>query len=146
VEQEAGSIFFNNVNINVPPHGTSHSQMSCTLPQDINLALLWSHMHARGTHFLVETDDEKAKQALGTLYEEKDWAEPKPREYPSDPPVVLHEGSHINFGCDFKNDTDMVFRFGQSAETNEMCILHGMYWPRMPRAGEQCVGGMSSRD
>jgi len=145
VEQEAGSIFFNNVNINVPPKGTSHSEMTCTLPQDINLALLWSHMHARGTKFVAETDDMDAAKALGTLYEEADWAEPRPRVYPSDPPVVLHAGSRIKFGCDFQNDTDKPFRFGQSAETGEMCILHGMYWPRMPRAAEQCMGGMTAR-
>jgi hypothetical protein len=146
VKQEAGSIFFNNVNISVPPHGTSHSEMSCTLSQDINLALLWSHMHARGVNFVAETDDDGAEDVLGTLYAEKDWSEPKPRVYPSDPPVVLHAGSHIKFGCDFKNDSDQTFRFGQSAETNEMCILHGMYWPRMPRPAEQCMGGVTSRN
>lgn len=139
VEQEAGSIFFNNVNIDVPPHGETHTEMNCTLPQDINLALLWSHMHARGVKFVAETDDEEAKKALGTLYEETDWAHPRSRTYPSDPPVVLHAGSKIKFGCDYKNDSDRRYRFGLSAETNEMCILHGMYWPRMPRAAEQCV-------
>jgi hypothetical protein len=145
VEQEAGTIYFNDTNINVPPHGTAHSQMTCTLTQDISLAQLWSHMHARGVNFVVETDDQGARDALGTLYTETDWAEPKPRIYPSDPPVVLHSGTHISFGCDFKNDSDMSFKFGQSAETNEMCILHGMYWPRMPRASEQCMGGVTSR-
>jgi hypothetical protein len=145
VEQEAGTIFFNDVNINVPPHGTGRTSMSCPLPQDISLAQLWSHMHARGTKFVAKTDDAEAQKALGTLYEELDWAEPRPRIYPSDPPVVLHSGSRIEFGCEFQNDTDMTFRFGQSAETGEMCILHGMYWPRMPRAAEQCLAGITSR-
>jgi hypothetical protein len=145
VKEEAGTIYFNDVNINVPPHGTSHTQMTCTLSQDISLAQLWSHMHARGVNFVAETDDEDAKNTLGTLYTETDWSEPKPRIYPSDPPVILHGGTHISFGCDFKNDTDMTFKFGQSAETNEMCILHGMYWPRMPRESEQCRGGTTSR-
>ena len=145
VKQEAGSIFFNNVNINVPPQGTARSEMTCTLPQDINLALLWSHMHERGVRFVAETDDAQAAEVLGTLYEERDWSHPKSRVYPSDPPVILHAGTHITFGCDFENNTDKAFRFGVSAETNEMCILHGMYWPRMPRAAEQCLGGMASR-
>jgi hypothetical protein len=145
VKEEAGTIYFNDVNINVPPHGSSHSQMTCTLSQDISLAQLWSHMHARGVNFVVETDDEAAQKALGTLYSETDWSEPKPRIYPSDPAVILHKDTHISFACDFKNDSDRTFRFGQSAETNEMCILHGMYWPRMPRASEQCKGGVTSR-
>jgi hypothetical protein len=144
VEQEAGSIFFSNTDIDIPAHGTARTEMSCTLTQDISLALLWSHMHSRGVKFVAETDDPEAAEALGTLYEEEDWAEPRARSYPSDPPIVLHAGSSIKFGCDFKNDTDKPFKFGLSAETGEMCILHGMYWPRMPRAAEQCRGEMMS--
>ena len=146
VKQEAGTIFFNNVNIMVPPMGKSHSEMTCTLPQDIHLAQLWSHMHARGVKFVAETSDEDAAKKLGTLYEELDWAEPRPRADPSDPAAVLRAGSTIKFGCDFQNDTDKVFRFGQSADTGEMCILHGMYWPRMPRAAETCMGGKTTRN
>jgi hypothetical protein len=146
IEQEAGTIFFNNINIVVPARGTAKSNMSCTLPHDIQLALLWSHMHERGTHFIVETDDPAAAEALGTLYEEKDWAEPKQRAYPNDASAVLHEGTHIKFSCTFENPGDQPYVFGQSAKENEMCILHGMYWPRMSQAYEQCLLGQTSRD
>ena len=140
VEQEAGTIYFNNVVINVPPHSSGKAAMNCTLPQDISLASLWSHMHKRGVHFRATTDDAEAVEALGTLYEESDWNEPRPRDYPSDPPVVLHAGTRISFECDYQNDSDKAYRFGTSAEENEMCILHGMYWPRMPSLAEQCLG------
>jgi hypothetical protein len=145
VTQEAGSIMFNNGNISVAPHAKSRSSMTCTLPSDFNPALLWSHMHSRGIHFEATTDDTAAAAALGTLYTNDDWSEPQPRDYPFDPPVVLHANSHITFSCDFQNDTDQTFTFGQSAATNEMCILHGMYWPRMATSGEQCLGGKSTR-
>ncbi|MEY4582612.1 MAG: hypothetical protein RL701_7315 [Pseudomonadota bacterium] len=141
VEQEAGTIFFTNVNITVPPHSKATAGMRCTLPQDISLALLWSHMHKRGVHFVATTDDPPAAAALGTLYEAADWNEPKQREYPTDPAVILHAGSHITFACDYQNDSELRYVFGNSAETNEMCILHGMYWPRMPVASEQCLFG-----
>lgn len=140
VEQEAGTIYFNNLRINIPPHSMGHASMNCTLPQDISLAMLWSHMHKRGIHFVAHTDDPEAADALGTLYEETDWSEPKPRNYPTDPAVVLHAGTHIDFACDYQNDSDNTYVFGNSAETNEMCILHGMYWPRMSTAAEQCLG------
>ena len=146
VEQEAGTIFFNNINIRVPPHGSAQSHMSCELPNDIQLALLWSHMHERGVKFVVETDDAAAAKALGTLYEEDDWAEPSQRAYPNDSTAVLHAGSHINFSCTFQNEGDSTYVFGNSAHTNEMCILHGMYWPRMSSRHEQCLGGQTRRD
>jgi hypothetical protein len=146
IEQEAGTIFFNNINIRVPPRASAQSHMRCTLPTDIQLALLWSHMHERGVHFLVETDDPEAVEALGTLYEENDWAEPEQRAYPNDNSAILHEGTHISFSCTYENPNDGVYTFGNSAKENEMCILHGMYWPRMSPVYEQCLLGETSRD
>jgi hypothetical protein len=145
VEQEAGSIMFSDPNIVVPAHSRARVTMTCALPSDINPALLWSHMHSRGIHFEASTDDESAAEKLGMLYNGDDWSEPQAREFPSDPAVVLHAGSHITFSCDYENNSDKPFVYGQSAETNEMCILHGMYYPRMATAGELCVGGVTSR-
>jgi hypothetical protein len=144
VPQEAGSIMFTNVNISVPPGGTARSTMSCTLPSDFNPALLWSHMHKQGVNFIATTDDPTAVATLGTLYHEMDWDEPHPRSYPYSPPATLHAGTHITFSCDYNNPTSRTLTFGQSAETNEMCILHGMYWPRMTSSGELCTGGKTS--
>jgi hypothetical protein len=145
VPDEAGSIIFSDMNISVPPGGTSRSTMTCTLPSDFLPALLWSHMHKQGSNFVATTDDQAAVAQLGTLYTEMDWNEPHPRAYPYDPPATLHAGTHITFSCDYANPTSSTLTFGQSAETNEMCILHGMYWPRMSSSAEQCSGGMTSR-
>jgi hypothetical protein len=146
VPNEAGSIIFTDANISVPAGGKSRSTMTCTLPTDFNPALLWSHMHKQGINFVATTDDPAAAATLGTLYEEKDWSEPHPRAYPYNPPATLHAGTHITFSCDFQNPTTSTLTFGQSAETNEMCILHGMYWPRMAASAEQCSGGKTTRD
>jgi Copper type II ascorbate-dependent monooxygenase, C-terminal domain len=145
VQQEAGTIYFNDENINIPPHARAGTTMTCPLGQDINLALLWSHMHQRGVHFVATTDDPGAAEALGTLYDGTDWSEPKERSYPNDESAELHAGSHITFSCEYQNDSDNTYVFGNSAATNEMCILHGMYWPRMPTIMEQCFLGTSSR-
>ena len=147
VKVEAGTIYFNNTNINIPPHSKASVTMSCPLPQDINLALLWAHMHKRGVNFVVSTTDEEAAEKLGSpIYEETNWSEPRAKEYPVGEEFELHEGTRITFGCDFQNDSDNTYKFGNSAETNEMCILHGMYWPRMSTLSEQCViGRMSTR-
>jgi hypothetical protein len=148
VQQEAGSILFSDGNISIAPHAKARMQMTCPIPLDINLALLWSHMHSRAVDFNATTDDTAAMDALGgMLYHEPDWSEPQPRTFPDDPPVVIHAGSHITFACDYQNDTDNTFVYGNSAETNEMCILHGMYWPRMKTApgAEGCRGGKTTR-
>jgi hypothetical protein len=146
VSAEAGTIIFSNVNIMVPAHAKARSTMTCTLPQDFHPAALWSHMHHWARNFIATTNDAAATTALGgVLYAEQDWSEPKPRIYGIAPAITIKSGSTITFSCDFDNDTDKALTFGDSARSNEMCILHGMYWPRMPANAEQCYGGMTTR-
>jgi hypothetical protein len=142
VEHEAGSIFFYNYDIVLPPNSERTVTRTCPITQEINLALLWGHMHKRGLEFRARTDDARAIERVGDLYDTSEWNEPPARAYPTDPPVRLHVGATITYQCDFKNDTPNTIVQGQSAATNEMCILHGMYWPRA-RELEGCLGGVS---
>ena len=68
------------------------------------------------------------------------------QNYPYDPPVTLHAGSHLMFSCTYHNMTSQTFVFGQSAATAEMCLLHGMYWPRMDMSTERCTNGTTMGD
>jgi hypothetical protein len=144
VKFEAGPILFSNARFSLAPHSKSRVTMTCPLSQDIHPAELWSHMHKQGTAFLATTSDAPAAAMLGeSLYHEADWNEPHPRMY--DPATTLHSGTTITFSCDFNNETDRTITYGDSALTNEMCIFHGMYWPRMPAADEGCYKGMASQ-
>jgi hypothetical protein len=100
-------------------------------------------MHSRGTLFTVLTND-KLTDGLGILYESKEWSEPTPREYPLQPPFTVHAGSKITYQCTYENHTDNTIQAGLSAATNEMCILHGMYWPRVAPEVETCLMGKST--
>lgn len=141
VEHEAGSILFSNIQLDVPPMSQVTVTRSCPITQDINLALLWSHMHSRGIAFKATTSDPVAAAQAGDLYDTTTWSEPEPRVFPDAPPVMLHAGSTITYSCTYDNTTAQTFVFGQSAATNEMCILHGMYWPRMDSNAELCLFG-----
>jgi hypothetical protein len=57
---------------------------------------------------------------------------------------MLHAGTHITYSCDYDNPRDTTLVFGNSAEKNEMCLLHGMYWPRLDGATERCTNGTST--
>jgi hypothetical protein len=142
IQQEAGSFFFYNYTINVPPFSDVTVTRQCPMAQDVNLALLWSHMHARGVGFTATTSDAEATKQAGDLYESKDWSEPQPRDFPYAPPVTIHKGESITYACEYKNTTSNTYVAGVSAATNEMCILHGMYWPRADEATELCLLGL----
>jgi hypothetical protein len=141
VDQEAGSIFFYNYNIALPPNSQTTVRRTCPIPEEMNLAILWSHMHWRGTGFRAKTDDAAIVDRIGDLYDSETWNEPPPRDFPNDPPVTLHAGATVTYECDFSNDTAETVVQGPSAETNEMCILHGMYWPRQDPSVELCLQG-----
>jgi hypothetical protein len=142
VENEAGSILFSNFLLNIPAHAKVTQTRTCTVSNsvDMHLSLLWSHMHKQGVRFVATTDDPGVE---GTLYESDDWNEPKAREFGNDPATIVHAGRHITFSCDFNNTTSSALSYGPSAETDEMCILHGMYWPRADRVTEACLLGSS---
>jgi hypothetical protein len=142
VEHEAGSILFSNSGLSVLPRAKTTQTRTCPVSDtsDMNLLLLWSHMHKQGVRFVVTTDDAAIK---GTLYETDVWSEPQPHVFSNDPPTTVHAGSHITVSCDYDNPTDRTLLYGPSAATNEMCILHGMYWPRVDPVTEFCLRGTS---
>jgi hypothetical protein len=144
VVEEAGTFFFYNPTITIPPYATVTVTRTCPIPQDLNLALLWSHMHSRGVGFTASTDDATAATRVGVLYATTTWSEPEPKIFPADPPVTLHAGSSITYSCSYSNTTSQQFVAGVSAATNEMCILHGMYWPRLDSATENCTSGVTT--
>jgi hypothetical protein len=146
VTYEAGSVYFYNPQISIPPLSEITVRRTCPISQDINLALLWSHMHSRGIGFTATTDDSAATDQVGDLYSTMTWSEPQPRVFPYDPAVTLHGGSKITYECTYRNTTQQTIISGQSARTNEMCILHGMYWPRQDSKTEMCVLGTSTTD
>jgi hypothetical protein len=147
VKVEAGTFFLIDTQLNIPPHSEVTFTKSCPIPKDINLGILWSHMHARGYSFRAWTDDAAATMQLGgDVYTQPGpdaWEEPHVQNYPADPPVTLHAGSKLMISCTYRNMTASTFTFGLSAETAEMCLLHGMYYPRLDSATERCGNGTS---
>lgn len=144
VEEEAGVLFYYNPQIAVPPMGDASATLHCPVPADVSLAFVSSHMHKRGTFFEATTDDEAANELLGgTLYETEEWAEPVPRVFDGATSPMLRAGSTISYTCDFANPDPFTVVQGPSADTNEMCMFVGMYWPKQDDNFEWCYDGVT---
>ncbi len=129
-QMQAASLFFNNFEVYVPKNSTGSATKTCDIPHDAQLIDVVSHMHQFGTHFVAKTD----KGAV--LYEGTDWNEPEAAVF--DPPVLLPAGTQVTYTCDYKNTTSQTLTFGDSALTNEMCILSGTYFPAPAGASIIC--------
>jgi hypothetical protein len=128
----ASQIFINTLSISVPPLSAGHAQQRCPVNKDVNLFAAASHMHRHGTYFTARTDDGQL------LFETNEWEEPLPWRF--DPPRRLRAGTEIQIDCDYQNNTPFPLSFGESADTNEMCIFNGSYYPAGPLDAITCLG------
>jgi hypothetical protein len=121
VTQYAGVVFMNNVGISIPPNAQPTTvTASCTVPYAMNVMGSVSHMHNRATGFV-------AKSGSQQLYTTQAWADPVPDMYT--PPVQLASGSPVTWSCTYVNDTTSTLTFGESAQTNVMCIYTMQFYP-----------------
>jgi hypothetical protein len=118
VQHLAAQMELNNGRLRVPP-GTSTASLNFNIPYDISLIYAISHMHKQGVHF-------KATAAGQTLYETTIWDEPVPKTY--DPPLLIPGNSILTWACDYNNATTNTLTFGESAQTNEMCIFFSVFY------------------
>ena len=117
----AGPLLITTADLTIPPNGAPTTiTKTCTLQKDMSLVEAVSHMHKRGTRFTAKRGDEM-------LYEETDYAHPTRKVF--DPPVQLKKGDGITFACTYVNTGTTTIKFGQSADTDEMCAMFGTYYP-----------------
>ena len=122
ITDHAGVFFFINNNISIDSDGQPHSlSKTCTIPTNMNVLLAASHMHKHATDFVAKTG------AGATLYATQDWSEPTPATFA--PPLQLAAGTKVTFTCTWVNNTGKMLTFGESADTNEMCIFDGQFYP-----------------
>ncbi len=120
VTAKASVLFMVQPNINIPPNTTQKVTYDCNLPQDMQIMRANSHMHSHGTNFTSTI-------AGQTFYDTTTWDEPQPEVY--SPVMTAHQGDPLHFECTFVNNSSNTLTFGESAETNEMCILSASFYP-----------------
>ena len=130
VTDHAGVLFVPEYMFAIPPNSTQVVNHTCNLPFDMNLLKANSHMHKHGTHF-----DAKINKEM--VFETTTWDEPESAIFAPAKPVK--GGTKLDFNCTFVNNSANTLTFGESAETNEMCIFVASFYP-VP-AGEQVTVG-----
>jgi hypothetical protein len=131
----AAQIYLNDSTLDIPP-GMGEGGGTISLPPEVTgvkLLSAQSHMHRRGMGFRAMLEDGT------TIYESSTWSEPPTKTY--DPPIALADGAKLSWKCQFQNDTGGHLIFGESADTNEMCVLTGFYYPAP--GGPMIVGDLS---
>jgi hypothetical protein len=135
IAQRAGIIFFYDPFIDVPAGATSKAAMRCPIPSDITLLYASSHYHSRGVGYGAYVDT-AAAPADKPFYTSTSWSSPDNAQLT----MPIAAGSRLRFECDYDNSSGtQAFFSGQSAQTNEMCMFIGTYYPEMGQLSDFCL-------
>ena len=141
VQTHVGSLFLNNSSLSVPATATMSNPYQASetwsggsgVPATYSIFTSWSHMHQWGLKLSASTGST-------TFYSETNWNSPglflhaPGMQEPSTAtgplsPVQMTSTSPITWDCSYYNNTGATLTFGDSAQTNVMCIYIGQYYP-----------------
>ncbi len=97
---------------------TVTASYTTTIPMQILYAT--GHTHRFTTSFT-------ATEAGNQMYQTDSWDNSPTLAY--NPAMTLPSGTNITWSCVMDNTTTSTITFGESAQTNEMCIFNGQYYP-----------------
>ncbi|HVW27029.1 MAG TPA: hypothetical protein VHC69_16805 [Polyangiaceae bacterium] len=124
VSQLAAGIFVYAPALQVPP-GMSTQTFSYPVARDMSLLQMTGHMHQRGVHYEAHVRTAAGDDRI--VYTSDTWDEPPTQNF--SPPLSLKAGDSVRYSCTYVNGTSTTLTYGESAATNEMCNLFGVYFP-----------------
>jgi hypothetical protein len=126
-ERQTADLFANNgVRFQIPEGKTTYDA-SCTLQEDLNLAMATNHMHEHGTTAyseLVHPDGTKDMLILDESWPIDLQFNPRYNRYSLEAPMVAHAGDIYHTHCEWQNNTSKNLTF-----PDEMCSGIAFYFP-----------------
>jgi hypothetical protein len=112
-------------NFTVPAGATGYQvSASCNVPTVPGGAKYWmvsSHTHKQGV-------DVKINDGASMVYDSTDWEHPAVKDFAA-PSFYSFVSNKVSWTCTYDNATGPDIHEGQSAQTNEMCMATGYYFP-----------------
>ena len=126
IRAHMGTMFANNVNVDIPPHAERAFTTTCTFPEDATVVAMTGHFHSRGKAFSVNVSPD-GKAANDEVYRSRDWAEPAFTVLSGTRSIP--KGGGLQYTCAFSNSGDTAVKFGPHVETDEHCNLFAYFYP-----------------
>ncbi len=124
LKTEGGVLFFYNPFIRVGAMGAGSAEMTCPIPEAIQIGAAQSHMHRRGVGYGAELLAPDASPE--TIYENDAWEGVPVKKWQAG--LAVPAGSSIRYSCEYENAEDRTVYQGPKT-TDEMCMFIASYWP-----------------
>jgi hypothetical protein len=121
--QKVGAYVTYNTQISIPPGGQQTVMGNCDVPAGAQFFTMSTHSHKR-------TVDAQATKSTGEmLVHTTDWAHAAIGHWDAPSFLTFGPNDQLHYQCSYQNDTTNTITVGESAETNEMCMAVGYYFP-----------------
>jgi hypothetical protein len=112
-----------NGNINLPPMTSNVTQsMSCNVPATSKFWLMSTHAHKQAVHTAV-------KDGATMVFQSTDWEHPGAATWDKATPFYSFTSGKLTYECTYTNPTTRTIKTGDSAQTDEMCMASGYFFP-----------------
>lgn len=109
--------------ISIPPNAVNHPESAtCGVPAGAKFWLMSTHAHKQAIRTTV-------KDGTAMVFESADWEHPGAAMFTEPSTFFSFSTNKITYECDYTNPTNNTIVQGQSAQTNEMCMATGYYFP-----------------
>lgn len=122
-----------NTQIDLAANSTGSAGGTCNVPADAKFFALSTHAH----HFSTHTE---VKDGASMVFQSDNWDHPGAVSWPVDPFYTFASGK-LTYRCDYDNTSGARVRTGDSAQTDEMCMAVGYFFPAT--AAKFCINSFT---
>jgi hypothetical protein len=109
-------------NISIDPNGIPHTEsLDCDIDPASKVWLMTTHAHRHAVHTEV-------RNGTDVMFESDDWEHPGASTF-MDAPFYSFSTGTLTSSCTWVNNDGVVIKDGDSAQTEEMCMASGYYFP-----------------
>lgn len=121
----AAYVTYNN-SINIPPNTVGDIEaQTCNVPATSKFWMISTHSHKQA----VRTGVRDGMPNNGAMvFQSTDWDHPGAQKWMAKPFHTFSTGK-ITYECEYNNPTNRTIRTGDSAQTDEMCMASGYFFP-----------------
>jgi hypothetical protein len=112
-----------NAQIAIPGMTSGHVESrTCNVPAGAKFWLMSTHAHKQATKTAV-------KDGSTEVFSSTDWEHPGAATFMTPQAFYEFSTNRITYECTYSNPTNRTIRSGDSAETDEMCMATGYFFP-----------------
>jgi len=114
-----------NASINIPAGAVGDVEsMTCSVPATSKFWMMSTHAHKQAVHTAVKNGGTNG----AIVFQSDDWEHPGAARWDTAPFFSFSNGK-LTYECTYNNTTNSTIITGDSAQTDEMCMASGYFFP-----------------